>query len=71
MAGNSSAYVSFLQDVLITLHENVRELKERKVFADPEELTYIEAKLAAYHELLATLRMCADDFGIDRSEIGL
>lgn len=61
----------FLQDVLITVHANIRELKERRTFADPEELTYIEAKLVAYHELLATLRMSADEFGIDRSEIGL
>lgn len=68
---DSKSYVQFLQDVLITIHANIRELKERKTFADPEELTYIEAKLVAYHELLATLRMSADEFGIERSEIGL
>lgn len=61
----------FLQDVLITIHENIRELKERKIFADAEELTYIEAKLVTYHEVLATLRMSADEFGINRSDIGL
>lgn len=63
--------MSFLQDVLITIHENIRELRDRKTFADPDELTYIEAKLAAYHEMLATLRMSADEFGVDRTEIGL
>ena len=71
MAGRDHAYVQFLQDVLITIHDNIRELKERKSFADPDELTYIEAKLIAYQELLATLRMSADEFGINRNEIGL
>jgi hypothetical protein len=71
LAGRDHAYVQFLQDVLITIHENIRELRERKSFADSEELTYIEAKLVAYHEILATLRMSADEFDIDRSEIGL
>jgi hypothetical protein len=56
---------------LITIHENIRELKERKTFADPEELTYIEAKLITYQEVLATLRMSAVEFGIDGGEIGL
>ncbi len=65
------AYVEFLQDVLITIHESLKELRNRKAFADPEELTYIEAKLLAYNEVLATLRMSADEFGIDRDEIGL
>jgi hypothetical protein len=64
-------YIEFLQDVLITMHANIRDLKERKAFADPEELTYIEAKLMAYHELLSVLRSSADEFGIDRGAIGL
>lgn len=56
---------------MITIHENIRELKDRKGFADAGELTYIEAKLITYHEVLAMLRMSADEFGIDRKEIGL
>ena len=71
MATGNHAYIQFLQDVLITIHENIRELKERKNFADPEELTYIEAKLVTYHEVLAMLRMSAVEFGIDGGEIGL
>ena len=71
MATRDEAYVQFVQDVLITIHENIRELKDRKTFADAEELTYIEAKLITYHEVLAMLRMSADQFGINRSEIGL
>jgi len=65
------SYILFLQDVLITLHANIRDLKERKSFADPEELTHIEAKLIAYTEMLSILRSSADEFGIDRNEIGL
>jgi len=67
----SPQYIEFIQDVLITIHSNIRELRERKNFADPEELTHIEAKLLAYTEVLAILQFSADDFGIDRNEIGL
>jgi hypothetical protein len=34
-------YIEFIQDVLITIHENIHELNERKSFADPSELTHI------------------------------
>jgi hypothetical protein len=64
-------YVEFLHDVLITIHANIRELKERRNFADPEELTHIEAKILAYNEMLSILQSSADEFNIDRKEIGL
>ena len=64
-------YVEFVQDVLITLHANIRDLKERRNFADPEELTHIEAKLLAYNEMLSILSSSADDAGLDRKELGL
>ncbi len=67
----STRHIEFIQDVLITIHSNIRELRERKNFADPEELTHIEAKLLAYTEVLAILRFSADDVGIDPREIGL
>ncbi|HEY5916696.1 MAG TPA: hypothetical protein VIU13_04820 [Chryseolinea sp.] len=67
----SARHIEFIQDVLITIHSNIRELRERKNFADPEELTHIEAKLLAYTEVLAILRFSADDVGIDPKEIGL
>jgi hypothetical protein len=67
----NSAYINFVQDVLITIHMNIRDLNERKLFAEPFELTHIEAKLLAYTEVLAILRMSADESGIDRKEIGL
>ena len=64
-------YIEFIQDVLISIHENIRELRDRKGFADPEELTHINAKLIAYEEVLAILRMSADEFKIPKSEIGI
>jgi hypothetical protein len=64
-------YVAFIQDVLITLHANIRELKERRSFSDPEELTHIEAKLLAYTEMLSILQSSAEDFKIDKAEIRL
>jgi len=64
-------YKDFLRDVLITLHMNMKELRERRNFADPEELTHIEAKLLAYKEVLGILRDSAKEFGIDGEEVGL
>jgi hypothetical protein len=61
----------FVQDVVITIHENIRELKERQTFADPEERSYIDGKLQAYNEMLSTLRLSASEFGIPVSELGL
>jgi len=66
-----TSYIEYLQDVLITLHMNIRELQERKAFADPEELAYIEAKLLAYHEVLSILRDSALKFRISKEEVGL
>jgi hypothetical protein len=64
-------WVEFIQDVLITIHANIRELKERRSFAEPEELTHIEAKLLAYHEVLSALRSSAREFNIPYDEVGL
>jgi hypothetical protein len=64
-------WVEFVQDVLITVHENIRELKDRRSFADPEELNYIEAKLLAYHEILSAIKSSAVEFNIPRDQLGL
>jgi len=64
-------HVEFIHDVLISLHENLSELQQRKNFAEPEELSYIEAKIMAYQEVLAILKMSADQFKIPRQELGL
>jgi hypothetical protein len=61
----------FIQDVVITMHANIRELKERLNFADPEERSYIEGKLQGYNEMLSALRAGAVEFGIPAEELGL
>lgn len=64
-------WIEFMQDVLITIHENIRDLKERRNFADPEELNHIEGKLLAYQEILSALRASAIEFSIPREAVGL
>jgi hypothetical protein len=64
-------YIEFIQDVLISIHENLHELNERKNFADPEELPHIEGKIMAYQEMLAILRASSDQFHLPTKEIGL
>jgi hypothetical protein len=64
-------YIEFIQDVLISVHENLRELNERKGFAEPSELPHIEGKIQAYEEILSILRMSASSFGLPKQEIGL
>ncbi|QIP14629.1 hypothetical protein G8759_19440 [Spirosoma aureum] len=61
----------FIQDVLITIHANIRDLEEKKSFADPEEQDYIDGRLFSYIEMLAVLRASARDAGIDPASIGL
>jgi hypothetical protein len=56
---------------LISIHENLHELQERKNFARPEELAHIEAKIVAYREMLAIISMSAQTFELPKSEIGL
>jgi hypothetical protein len=57
-------YQEYLQDVMITLHENLREMEDRKGFAAPEEFDHIEAKRLAYREMIAILRTSAKEFDI-------
>ncbi len=66
-----NSYPDFIRDVVITLHMNLHELEERKCFADPEELTHIEAKLMAYREMLSILQVSATEFGIPKEDLGL
>ena len=62
-------WIEFIQDFLITIHENIRELKQRRSFADPEELTHIEAKLLAYNEILSALKSGAAEFKIPQDQL--
>jgi len=64
-------WAEFVQEVLITVHENIRELKERRGFADPEELNYIEAKLLAYYEILSAFKSSALEYKIPKDKLEL
>ncbi|GAB4032606.1 hypothetical protein [Spirosoma gilvum] len=61
----------FIQDVLISIHANIRDLEEKRGFADPIEYDYIDGRLFSYVEMLAILRASARDTGIDPRSIGL
>lgn len=67
----SQKLLEYIQDVLITVHANLDEIKGRKQFAEPEEIDYIEAKSMAYQEIIAIFRMSAREFGIAETEIGI
>lgn len=67
----SQILLEYIQDVLITVHANLNEIKGRKQFADPEEIDYIEAKSMAYQEVISIFRMSAKEFGIPADEIGI
>ncbi|MBD2704123.1 hypothetical protein IC229_25990 [Spirosoma sp. BT702] len=64
-------FEEFIQDVLITIHANIRDLEEKRTFADSEEHDYIDGRLFSYGEMLAILRSSARDTGIDPKRIGL
>jgi hypothetical protein len=61
----------FVQDVVITIHENLRELKERRNFAEPEEQSYIDGKLQAYNEVLSLLKESAKELDLPYDDWGL
>jgi hypothetical protein len=43
----NNKYEDFIRDIVTSIHANIRELGERKNFAEPEELNHIDAKLLA------------------------
>lgn len=61
----------FFQDLLITLHENIRDLQGKKVYADPEEQDYLAGRLFSYTEMLEIMKDSARRFGYDPAEMGL
>jgi hypothetical protein len=63
--------LEYIQDVLISVHANIRELRERKGFAEPHELEHIDTRLSTYQEVLQIFKASARDFGIEDDEIGI
>jgi len=62
---------AFFQDLLITLHENIRDLQGKKVYADAEERDYLAGRLFSYTEMLEIMKDSARRFGYDPAEMGL
>jgi len=61
----------FIQNVMIGLHENIREIRERKSWADSKEINYIETKLLTYNEILQLFKFTAKDMQLPEEELGL
>lgn len=61
----------FVQDVLISMHENIRDLQGKKAFADPEEQSYLDGRLFSYREVLEIMKFSAREAGLDPKELGL
>ena len=63
--------LEFFQDILITLHENIRDLQGRKAYADAGERDYLSGRLFSYREMLEIMKDSAQRFGYDPAEMGL
>ncbi len=64
-------YIKFIRDVLISVHENLHELEQRKNFADPYELAHMDGKIIAYQEMIAIISVSAETFDLPKKEISL
>lgn len=64
-------FIPFFHDVLITLHENIRDLQGKKVYAEAEELHYLAGRLYSYTEMLEIMKDSARRIGVDPGEMGL
>ena len=62
---------AFFQDIFIMLHENIRDLQGKKVYADSEEQVYLSGRLFSYTEMLEIMKDSARRFGYDPAEMGL
>ena len=65
------AYRDFIQDIVISLHANLREIRERRNFAAADERDYIEGKMLAYQEVISLLQAGAKEFKLPSKELGL
>ena len=64
-------FEEFFHDIIITMHENIRDLEEKRAFADPEERDYISGRMFSYGEVLEIMKDSARRFGFDKRELGL
>jgi hypothetical protein len=53
---NQNSYKSFVEDTIISIFANIRDLREKLAFCDIEERDYINGRLFSYQEILEILR---------------
>lgn len=66
-----NSFTEFFHDVIISMHENIRDLQGKKAFADPNEQDYLNGRLFSYQEVLEIMKFAAREHGLDRKELGL
>ncbi len=67
----TNEYKDYLTEVIAILRDNIEDLKQKQLFADPEEKDYIAGRLFSYHEVIFSLRLSIKEYGILESDIGL
>lgn len=67
----SSQFTEFFHDVIISMHENMRDLEGKKIYASDEEQDYLSGRLFSYREVIEIMKDSAKSFDIDQKELGL
>jgi hypothetical protein len=62
---HSKNYKIFTEDVIISIYANMRDLREKLAFCDPEERDYINGRLFSYQEMLEILRFALIKFDLN------
>ena len=68
---NPTHFTEFFHDVIISMHENIRDLEGKKMYASAEERDYLSGRLFSYREVLEIMKDSAKSFEIDQKELGL
>lgn len=61
----------YIHNVMISIHQNIKEVRDRKSWAEDKELYHIESKLLTYNEVLQIFKMTAREMGLQEEELGL
>ncbi|UII25953.1 hypothetical protein LVD15_22030 [Fulvivirga maritima] len=61
----------YLNNVLIGIHENIKEVRDRKGWAEEKEILHIETKLLTYNEVLQIFKFTAKEMGLPEKELGI
>jgi hypothetical protein len=59
-------YPIFIEDTIISLYANMRDLREKLSFCDPEERDYINGRLFSYQEVIEIFRFGIIKYGLEK-----